>query len=65
MQRIISDPQDAPRNSPTEKLLLTVREGVEEFERPPTPRELFFEAGIVLAIALGAGVVVQLVLGSA
>jgi hypothetical protein len=65
MQRTVSEPQDAPRKSPAKTLPATVHEDAQEIEGPPTPGELFFETGIVLAVALGAGAVVQLVLGSA
>lgn len=65
MQRIISEPQNAPRNSLAETLPATGTKCAQEIVNSPTPGELFFEAGIVLAVALGAGLVVQLVLGSA
>ena len=69
MQRTIFERQDAPRNSPAATTHVAVREHAREFaakiKQPPTPRELFFEAGIVLAVALATGVAVQLVLGRA
>jgi hypothetical protein len=63
MYRSTFDPQDAPGNSPAETLRAAERKSAQEVERWPTPGELFFEAGIVLAVALGAGVVIQLVMG--
>ena len=65
MQRSTFDPQDASWNSPAETLRATERESEQEIERLPTPGELFFETGVVLAVALGAGVVVQLIMGAA
>jgi hypothetical protein len=44
---------------------VSVRDGQEDIEKWPTPAELYFQTGIVLALALGADVVVQLVLGGA
>jgi hypothetical protein len=64
MQRIISDPQDAPGNSAAENMRAATRDSANAFQKPPTPRELYFETGIVLAIALSAGMLVQLVMGS-
>ena len=55
--------QDATWNSPSEILSTAERECGQELESWPTPGEVFFEAGIVLAVALGSGVVIQLVMG--
>jgi hypothetical protein len=63
MQRSAFDLQDATWNSPSETLSTAEREWVQEIGSWPTPRELFFEAGIVLAVALGSGVAIQLVMG--
>jgi hypothetical protein len=65
MQRIISELLDARRKSPAKTMHAAVRESAQEIEGPPTPGELFFETGIVLTVALGAGIIVQLVMGSA
>ena len=63
MRRSAFDLQDATWNSPSETLSTAEREWVQEIESRPTPGELFFEAGIVLAVALGFGVAIQLVMG--
>ena len=64
MQRIIFEPQDARRISPATSGRENAQEFAAEIKQPPTPGELFFEAGIVLAVALGAGVAVQLIMGA-
>jgi hypothetical protein len=55
MARIIFESKDAMRTA--------VRDSAHEIEGAPAPGELFFESGIVLAIALAAGILVQLLMG--
>jgi hypothetical protein len=62
MQRSAFDLQDASWNSPSETLSPAEREGVQEIQGGPVPEDLFLEAGIVLTVALGAALIVQLVM---
>jgi hypothetical protein len=64
MQRSTFDPQDESWNSPSTTLRAAEREGAQEMERWPTPGELFLETGIVLAVALGVGLAIDLIMGS-
>jgi hypothetical protein len=65
MQRSTFDPQQTFGNSAPEALRATERQGTEEIDQSPTPERLFLEAGIVLAVALGAGLIVELVMRAA
>jgi hypothetical protein len=65
MQRIISEPQNAPCNSPAEPLPATATDRAQEIVSSPSPGELFFETGIVLAIALGAAIIGDFIAGIA
>jgi hypothetical protein len=51
-------------NSPPEELRAAKREGAEEIGKSPAPERLFLEAGIVLAVALSAALIVELVMGA-
>src|ERR1700722_11616743 len=65
MQRNTFDRSETVWNWPAEALRAAEFDGADEVDRWPTAGELFFEAGIVLAVALGAGVIVELVMGGA
>lgn len=65
MQRSTFDLQDTSWISPSQTLRPAERECAQKIESWPTPGELFFEAGIVLTVALGAGVAIQLIMGAA
>jgi hypothetical protein len=62
MQRSTIDSQEALWEAPSETLRVAGSESCNT-DRGPTAAELFLEAGIVLAVALGASVVAQLFLG--
>ena len=59
MQRSTFDPQDPSWNSSSETYL--VAECVQETDGRPTARELYMEAGVVLAAALGVAVIGQFI----
>ena len=65
MQRRAFDPQDASCDSPAQTPRAADGESTQGIDRWPTPGEVFFEAGVVLAVALGASVVIQLIMGAA
>lgn len=58
-------PENSPWDTPAEKLSAAEQERAHDNDTPPTPGDLFFETGIILAVALGAGFAVQLFLGAA
>jgi hypothetical protein len=62
MQRSTFDPQQTFGNSAPGASRAAEYGGAEEIDQSPTPERLFLEAGIVLAVALGAGLIVELVM---
>ena len=65
MQRSTFDPQDTSWVSLSQTLPAAERERAQEIENWPTAGEMLFEAGVVLAVALGAAVVVEFIMGAA
>jgi hypothetical protein len=63
MRRSTFDQQESSWNLPAEALDAGGQNDAYERDRWPTAGELLFETGIVLAVALGTGVVIQLVIG--
>lgn len=64
MQRSTFDPQDT-WNARSETLRVAEQERADETDRWPTLGELFLETGVVLTVALGAGVVIELLMRGA
>ena len=65
MQRSISEPRDTPFNSFGETLPATGLDRAQEIVSSPTPGELFFETGIVLAVALVVAAIGQFIAAAA
>lgn len=63
MQRSNFNPHDSSWNVLAAKSRAAEQARAQPTENCPTPGELFLEAGIVLAVALGMGVVAGLVAG--
>jgi hypothetical protein len=64
MQQSAFDPQDESWNSPSKTLRTAERDGAQEMETWPTPGELFLQTGIVLAVALGVVLAIDLIMGA-
>jgi hypothetical protein len=64
MQPSAFDPGDTSWNSISRPLGVGEREHRLVADKSPTPGELFMETGIVLAVALGASVVIEFLLSS-
>ena len=64
MWRSTFNPNDSSWNASAEKLRTAEQERAYQTEDWPTPGELFFETGVVLAIALGVSFVAQLLIGT-